>query len=262
MSTIEILALSAAVTLAYVTAVWLLSLVLRNASIIDIGWGLGFVLLGTLYHVALDGWGGRRVLVATLVLLWGLRLSGYLLWRSWGKREDFRYKRWREEDPENFWWKSYFRVFLLQGFALWAISQPLRAAQEAPTPDHLTAFDIIGTTVWAIGFLFESIGDYQLARFKANPANEGKVMDRGLWRFTRHPNYFGDATLWWGFYLIAAGTGDGWTTIYAPILMTFVLMRVSGVALLERTLKRNRPEYDDYTRRTSVFFPWLPAKLP
>jgi len=174
MSTTEILALSAAVTFAYVTAVWLLSLVLRNASIIDIGWGLGFVLLGTLYHVALDGWGGRRVLVATLVLLWGLRLSGYLLWRSWGKGEDFRYKRWREEDPENFWWKSYFRVFLLQGFALWVISQPLRAAQVAPTPDQLTTFDIIGTAVWAIGYLFESIGDSSLPASRRIPPTRAR----------------------------------------------------------------------------------------
>jgi steroid 5-alpha reductase family enzyme len=260
MSTIEILLVSAALSLAYVTAVWLLSLVLRNASIIDIAWGLGFVLLGSLYHVALDGWGGRRVLVATLVLLWGLRLSGYLLWRSWGKGEDFRYKRVREKDPENFWWKSYFRVFLVQGFALGVISQPLRAAQESPSPDHLTAFDLIGTTVWAIGFLFESIGDFQLARFKANPANEGKVMHRGLWRFTRHPNYFGDATLWWGFYLIAAGAGDGWLTIYSPLLMTFILLRVSGVTFLERTLKQTKPEYEDYTRRTSAFFPRPPSR--
>jgi steroid 5-alpha reductase family enzyme len=260
MSTTEILALSAVLALGHVTAVWLLSLVLRNASIVDIAWGLGFVLLGTLYHVALDGWGGRRVLVATLILIWGLRLSVYLLWRGWGKGEDFRYRTQREEDPESFWWKSYFRVFLLQGAALWVISQPLRAAQESPTPDHLTAFDIIGTVVWATGFLFESIGDYQLARFKADPANEGKVMDRGLWRFTRHPNYFGDATLWWGFYLIAAGAGDGWLTFYSPLLMTFILLRVSGVALLEPTLKRTKPEYEDYTRRTSAFFPWFPSR--
>jgi steroid 5-alpha reductase family enzyme len=260
MSNTEILLVSAAVTFAYVTAVWVLSVVLRNASIIDIGWGLGFVLLGSLYHVALDGWGGRRVLVATLVLIWGLRLSGYLLWRSWGKGEDFRYKQSRDEDPDSFLWKSYFRVFLVQGFALWVISQPLRAAQQSPTPDHLTAFDIIGTAVFAIGFLFESIRDYQLARFKANPANDGKVMDRGLWRYTRHPNYFGDATLWWGFFLIAAGAGDGWLTIYSPLLMTFVLLRISGVRLLERTLKQTKPAYDNYTRRTSAFFPWPPSR--
>jgi len=131
------------------------------------------------------------VLVATLVLLWGLRLSGYLLWRNWGKGEDFRYRRWRERDPENFWWKSYFRVFLLQGAVLWIISQPLRAAQQSPSPDHLTAFDIIGAAVWALGFLFEAVGDYQLARFKANPANEGKVMDRGV-EFVMTSNYHPD----------------------------------------------------------------------
>jgi steroid 5-alpha reductase family enzyme len=259
MSTTEILVLSAAVTLAYVTAVWLLSLVLRNASIIDIGWGLGFVLLASLYHTALDGWGERRVLVTTLALIWGLRLSAYLLWRNWGKGEDFRYRRMREAAGNNFWWRSYFTVFLVQGIALWVISQPLRAAQEGG-PEHLSAFDIIGTAVWAIGFLFEAVGDYQLARFKGDPANEGKVMDRGLWRYTRHPNYFGDATLWWGFYLIAAGAGNGWLTIYSPILMTALLMRVSGVSLLERTLKRTKPQYEEYIRRTSAFLPWPPKR--
>ncbi len=261
MSTTEILLLSATVTLAHVTAIWLLSLALRNASVIDIFWGLGFVLLASLYHVALDGWGERRVLVVTLVLIWGLRLSAYIAWRNWGKGEDFRYRRMRERSGDSFWWTSYFRVFLLQGALLWIISMPLLAAQYAREPDNFTVFDIAGTLVWAIGFFFEAIGDWQLARFKADPANEGKVMDRGLWRYTRHPNYFGDATLWWGYYIIAAGAGNGWLTVFSPVIMTALLMRVSGVSLLERTLKRTKPEYEDYTRRTSAFFP-LPPRSP
>jgi len=138
---------------------------------------------------------------------------------------------------------------------------PLLAAQYAHEPDNLTAFDIAGTVVWALGFLFEAVGDYQLARFKADPANEGKVMDRGLWRYSRHPNYFGDATLWWGYYIIAAGAGNGWLTVFSPIIMTVLLMRVSGVSLLERRLKRTKPQYEDYTCRTSAFFP-LPPRRP
>ncbi|HEV8573384.1 MAG TPA: DUF1295 domain-containing protein [Dehalococcoidia bacterium] len=260
MSLTSILALSAAVTLAYVTAIWLASVAFRNVSIIDIFWGLGFVLLASLYHVGLDGWGERRVLVVTLVIIWGLRLSANIAWRNRGKGEDPRYRRWRELTGESFWWTSYFRVFLLQGILLWIISMPLLAAQNAGEPDHISPFDIIGTVVWAVGFLFETIGDWQLARFKANPANEGKVMDRGLWHYTRHPNYFGDATLWWGYFIIAAGTTHGWLTIFSPIIMTTLLMRVSGVSLLERSLKRTKPAYQDYTRRTSAFFPWRPKR--
>jgi len=262
MSLTSVLLLSAAVTLAYVTTIWLLSVVLRNASIIDIFWGLGFVLLTCLYHVALDGWGERRVLVVTLVIIWGLRLSAYIAWRNRGKGEDPRYRRWREQTGESFWWTSYFRVFLLQGVLLWVISMPLLAAQNAAEPDHISPFDVIGTLVWATGFFFEAAGDWQLARFKSDPTNDGKVMDRGLWRYTRHPNYFGDATVWWGYYIIAAGTTHGWITVFSPMIMTTLLMRVSGVSLLERSLKRTKPEYADYTRRTSAFFPRFPAKSP
>ncbi len=260
MSLTEILILSAAVTWAYVTAIWLLSLALCNASIIDIFWGLGFVLLATLYHVTLDGFGGRSVLVTTLVLVWGLRLSGYIFLRNRGHGEDFRYQRWRDQAGDSFWWISYLRVFLVQGFALWLISQPLRAAIAADEPDHFTAFDAAGTLLFAVGFFFEAVGDWQLARFKADPANAGKVMDRGLWRYTRHPNYFGEATLWWGFYVIATGAGSGWATIFSPIVMTVLLMRVSGVALLERTLQMTKPQYAEYIAKTSAFLPRPPRR--
>ena len=258
MSTAEILIVSAVVVWAYVTAIWVLSLALKNASIIDIFWGFGFVLLATLYHTTLDGFGGRSVLVTTLAIVWGLRLSGYILWRNWGHEEDYRYQKWRRDDGDKFWWTSYFRVFLLQGVALWVISQPLRAAIGADEPDNFTIIDGLGTAVWSFGLYFEAMGDYQMARFRADPANKGKVMDRGLWRFTRHPNYFGDATQWWGFYIIAAGAGNGWLTIYSPILMTFLLTRVSGAALLERAQKRSKPGYKEYIERTSGFIPWPP----
>jgi steroid 5-alpha reductase family enzyme len=260
MSLTEILVVSALAVLAYVTAIWLLSLALRNASIIDIFWGLGFVLLGSLYHTALDGYGARSVLITTLVIIWGLRLSGYILWRNRGKGEDYRYLRWRERAGEKFWWASFFRVFLLQGMLLWVISMPLLAANNAAEPDEITALDVIGTVVWAIGFFFEAVGDWQMARFRGNPANEGTVMDRGLWRYTRHPNYFGDATQWWGFFIIAAGTTDGWITVFSPLIMTFLLVRVSGAALLERGLKKSKPGYAEYVKGTSGFVPWLPAK--
>jgi steroid 5-alpha reductase family enzyme len=262
MSLTETLIISALAVWADVTAIWLLSLALKNASIIDIFWGLGFVLLATLYHVTLDGFGGRNVLITSLVLVWGLRLGLHIFWRNRGHGEDYRYQKWRERAGEKFWWTSYFRVFLLQGMLLWVISMPLLAAIINQDPDHFTALDVLGAAVWAMGFFFEAVGDWQLARFKADPANEGKVMDRGIWRYTRHPNYFGDATLWWGYFLIAAGTTDGWLTLFSPIIMTVLLVRISGAALLERGLKKTKPGYPEYVEGTSGFIPWLPARKP
>jgi steroid 5-alpha reductase family enzyme len=187
-----------------------------------------------------------------------LRLSLYILWRNWGKPEDFRYQKWRQEAGGRWWWQSFFQVFLLQGLLLWIISTPLLAAQTSLTPERLTFLDILGVALWAIGFFFEAAGDLQLARFKANAANKGKVMDRGVWRYTRHPNYFGDAAQWWGYFLIATAAG-GWWTILSPILMTTLLMRVSGATLLEKTME-TRPGYKEYAESTSAFIPWFPRR--
>jgi len=242
------------------TALWLLSLALKNAGIVDVFWGLGFVLLAAVYFVAADGFTGRKLLVLALVAVWGLRLSGYILWRSRGKGEDYRYAAWRERAGERFWWSSLFQVFLLQGLLMWVISMPLLAAQSADAPDHLTLVDLAGAGVWGIGFFFEAAGDWQLARFKADPANMGKVMRGGVWRYTRHPNYFGDATQWWGLYLIAAGASDGYWTLFSPVLMTVLLLRVSGVALLERAQVETKPQYREYIESTSAFVPWFPRR--
>jgi steroid 5-alpha reductase family enzyme len=254
----QILGLSLLVILAYMVAIWLLSLVASNASIVDIFWGLGFVLLAAVYFVATDGYIGRKILITTLVTVWGLRLSLYILWRNWGKGEDYRYRKWREEAGGKFWWTSLFQVFVLQGALLWLISAPLMAAQFSDDPDHFSALDLLGALTWGVGFFFEAVGDWQLARFKSDPANKGKVMRTGLWAYTRHPNYFGDATLWWGHYLIAAGTPGGYWTFFSPILMTVLLLRVSGVALLERSQVETKPRYRDYIESTSAFFPWFP----
>ena len=188
----------------------------------------------------------------------GLRLSLYILRRNWGKPEDFRYQKWREESGKRWWWKSLFQVFLLQGLLMWLISTPLLAAHRSAAPDHLTFLDITGLVLWSVGFFFEAVGDFQLSRFRGNPANKGKVLDSGVWRYTRHPNYFGDSAQWWGYYLIAAAAG-GWWTVFSPIMMTLLLLRVSGVALLEKTLE-TRPGYREYAQRTSAFIPWFPRK--
>lgn len=259
MTFIQIYLLGLAVVLVLMTLLWLLSLRLKNSSIVDIFWGTGFVITAWLYFAFTpEGFLIRKLLLAALVTIWGLRLSVHILRRNWGKPEDFRYQKWREESGGKWWWQSFFKVFLLQGLLLWIISAPLLAAQVRATPAHLTFFDYAGLAVWLVGFFFEAAGDYQLIRFKANPANRGKVLDTGVWRYTRHPNYFGDATQWWGYYLIAA-SGGGWWSIFSPVLMTLLLLRISGVALLEKSLE-TRPGYKEYIERTSPFIPWIPRR--
>lgn len=248
-----------AVILISMSLLWLVSLRTKNSSIVDIFWGTGFVIVGWLYFLFTpEGYPLRKFLIMSLVTLWGLRLSIHILLRNWGKPEDFRYQKWRAEHGQSWWWRSFFQVFALQGVLLWIISIPLLVAQNSPLPARFTALDGLGILIWLIGFYFESAGDYQLSRFKSMPENKGKVMNTGVWRYTRHPNYFGDSAQWWGYYLIALAAG-GWWTIFSPILMTILLLRVSGVALLEKTLE-TRPGYQQYIATTSPFIPWFPRK--
>ena len=236
---------------------WLWSLLHKNASIMDIFWGLGFVLIAWLtFTVTPQGYLPRRQLVAVLVTIWGLRLALHIGVRNWGKPEDFRYAKWRKENGASWWWVSFFKVFLLQGLLMWIISAPIIAAQTSGFPAILTPLDYIGALIWTFGLLFESIGDLQLTRFKGDDSNRGKLLTTGLWKYTRHPNYFGEAVLWWGFYVIALVAGSWWT-IFSPIIMTFLLMKVSGVAMLERTMKL-KPGYEVYMARTNAFIPWFP----
>ena len=253
-----VVALSALLILFYMTTAWLVSLWLRNASIVDVLWGPGFVLLTWFWAFRIDGFSGRQILLALLVTVWGVRLGVHIFLRNAGKGEDYRYARWREQAGLRWWWLSYFKVFLLQGAVMWLVSIPLIAALHSPIPVALTLLDYAGVALWLTGFAFEAVGDAQLARFKANPANKGKVFDRGLWRYTRHPNYFGEALLWWGYTTIALAAG-AWWTLFSPALMTFLLLRVSGVAMLEKDLAESKPSYRDYIRRTSPFLP-LPPK--
>jgi len=248
-----------AVILGVMTLLWVVSLILKNSSIVDIFWGAGFVVVVWIaFALTPQGYDLRKWLISLLVTVWGLRLTLHILIRNWGKPEDFRYQKWREENGKSWWWRSFFQVFMLQGIIMWIVSTPLLAAQISPTPARLGVLDILGILLWGFGFYFEAAGDAQLTRFKSDPANKGKVMNRGVWQYTRHPNYFGDSAQWWGFYLIAASAG-GWWTVFSPILMTLLLVRVSGVALLEKTMEK-RPGYLEYKARTSAFIPWFPRK--
>jgi steroid 5-alpha reductase family enzyme len=260
MSFLSIILFVGLIILGFMLIIWLVSLALKNSSIIDIFWGLGFVVVTWLYFFFTpNGVDARKWLISALVTIWGMRLSLYILWRNWAKPEDFRYQAWRREAGAGWWWRSFFRVFLLQGLLLWVISIPLLAAQYASQPSSLKLLDYLGLLIWLIGFFFESVGDLQLAHFKSNFANKGKVLDVGLWRYTRHPNYFGDSAQWWGFFLIAVSTG-GWWVFLSPLIMTLLLLKVSGVTLLEKSLKGTKPQYKEYVEKTSAFFPSPPKK--
>mgnify|MGYP003393691379 CR=1 FL=1 len=235
---------------------WLLGTIKRDVSIVDSLWSLFFLLGAIVYTISADAGGPRAMIVLGLVALWALRLAIYLTWRNWREPEDRRYQAIRARNEPGFAWKSLYLVFGLQGVLACIIVLPIFAAfgnQRA-----LGVMDYAGILLWVIGFLFELIGDWQLARFKADPTKRGSVLDTGLWRYTRHPNYFGEAMLWWGFYLIAIGAG-GWWTLFAPLLMTFLLLKVSGVTLLEADIHERRPAYRAYVNRTNAFIPWRPS---
>ena len=255
----NLFAATAGVTALAVVALWCLSLMLRDASIVDIYWGPGFaVIASTAWLASSGGDPGRRALVVILTALWGLRLGGYLLWRNWGEGEDPRYRAMRRSFGERrFPFVSLATVFAFQGALMWFVSLPVQVSL-ASGDSPLGVLDALGALLFAIGLSFEAVGDLQLARFKADPESAGRVLDRGLWALTRHPNYFGDCLAWWGLFTIALATPAGPYSVLSPLLMTFLLLRVSGVALLERSIVKRRPEYEAYVERTSAFVPWPP----
>lgn len=258
MSFIQIYLLAFAAIMLIMTLLWLVSVKIRNVSIVDIFWGFGFVVAGWIYFIHTEGLETRNILLMTLVSVWGLRLTAYLAWRNLGKGEDFRYRKFRKDFGEDrYWWYSFFSVFLLQGVLMWLISAPLLGAQFSSNP--IGILDFIGVATWITGFVFEAGGDLQLARFKSNPANRGKVLDTGFWRYTRHPNYFGDAAVWTGYGLICISAGSYWPAL-GSVFMTALIIKVSGVALLEKTLNTTKPGYQEYVRKTSAFIPWFPKK--
>lgn len=237
---------------------WAVSVLRRNVDVVDSLWSLMFLLALVVYWRLSPVQGERGLLLLALVSIWSLRLCVYITARNWGHDEDRRYQAIRARNQPGFTFKSLYLVFLFQAVLAWVISLPLLGATLSAAP--LGLFDYCGAALWFVGFMFEAGGDWQLARFKRDPANAGKVMDRGFWRYTRHPNYFGDFAVWWGFYLIALSAG-AWWSIIGPALMSMLLMRVSGVRLLERDIGTRRPEYADYVQRTNAFFPG-PPKSP
>jgi steroid 5-alpha reductase family enzyme len=251
------LLVAAGAIVALMLVTWLVSVARRDASIVDIVWGLGFAVVAWAVFATTDGNQTRRILLVAMTTIWGLRLATHLFVRNRGKGEDHRYQAMRRRYGERFAVVSIYLVFGLQGILMWIVSLPVQLGQTREAPD-VGLIAGIGIAVWAFGMYFEAVGDWQLARFKRDPANAGKVMDRGLWRYTRHPNYFGDACVWWGIALVAAETGIGAIGLVGALVMTVLLRRVSGVTLLERSLVKRRPGYEDYVERTSPFLPRRP----
>ena len=250
---------SAAGAVALFVAVWVASLLVRDASIVDVFWGLGFVVVAWVCFAVGHGDHDRRLLLAVLATVWGARLALHIGARNHGRGEDRRYVEMRERDGSRFWLTSLYRVFLVQAVVLWVISLPLQAGGSIGGGRGLGVLDALGGVLWLVGFAFEALGDLQLVRFKAEPANRGRVMDRGLWRYTRHPNYFGDAAAWWGLGLVALGAGGAAAWGLAGSAMdTLILTRVSGKPVLEKDIETRRPGYREYIERTSGFLPRPP----
>lgn len=250
--------ITTAVVLAYMTCWFVAAHVRGRNDIADMAWGLGFILAAAVSLVAGGAYPQRGILVSTLVLVWGLRLAWHIHSRNRGKGEDSRYRKWREEWGSWFVLRSFLQIFMLQGMLLLLVAVPVIVVNGSPhTPFAL--LDGLGLLIWLVGFGFEAVGDWQLLRFKGNPANKGRLMTSGLWSYTRHPNYFGEVTLWWGIWLIALSVPGGWWTVVGPLTITLLILKVSGIPMLEKPYEE-RADFQEYQRRTSAFFPVPPRE--
>ena len=230
----------------------------KDNSIVDIAWGPGFILVSILTFSMSQKFMFRQILVLALVVLWGTRLALHITVRKRGRGEDFRYAQWRRDWGKWFFLRSLFQIFMLQGIILLVIAYPIILINHS-SRGGIIILDIIGALVWLTGFSFEAIGDYQLLKFKRHPENKGKIITQGLWKYTRHPNYFGETLIWWGIFLIALSVRNGWTAVLSPLLITFLLLRVSGITMLEKKYTGNK-YFEEYARKTSPFIPWFPKK--
>jgi steroid 5-alpha reductase family enzyme len=243
----------------YMVILFIASVFFRDNSIADIAWGPGFILASASVFFYHEAFGARNLLVISLVTVWGLRLGIRIFFRNSGRGEDVRYKKWRDEWGRMFLVRSFFQIFILQGLLLLVNVSPVLII-NSNTAGALTWLDGAGLAVWITGFIFETMGDWQLDRFIKDPANRGKVMDRGLWRYSRHPNYFGEVTMWWGIYVIALSAPLGFLSVPGPLVITFLILFVSGIPMTERFMAGNSA-FEAYRKRTSMLIPWFPKKI-
>ncbi|MEQ8205137.1 MAG: DUF1295 domain-containing protein [Woeseia sp.] len=258
MALLSPLLLALAVILSISVAAWVVSLILNDVSFVDSLWSLFFLAAATVYLSQATASGPAGILAFVLLVIWSLRLALHIAVRNWGEPEDARYQAIRANNEPNFRFKSLYIVFGLQGVLAFTISFPLLFAVSSGA--GIGGLQWAAAALWLIGFIFEAGGDWQLMQFRKRRSSESAVLDSGLWRYTRHPNYFGDTCVWWSYWLFAVAAG-GWWTVFAPLLMTLLILKVSGVSLLEKTIGNRRPEYASYVARTSAFFPWPPKRL-
>lgn len=242
----------------YMNMWFVVSIIKKRNDIADMAWGLGFVLLSWLAFFINQGFHPTAILLNLLVTVWGLRLFLHIYGRNKNKPEDYRYRQWRNDWGKFFFVRSYLQVFMLQGMLLFLIALPVFFINSSPSNGNFT-LQSAGVIVWLTGFYFEVVGDAQLAAFIKNPDNRGKLMRTGLWKFTRHPNYFGEVTMWWGIFTIALSYSGGLFTIIGPLTITILILFVSGIPLLENKY-RGRADFEEYKKKTSIFFPWPPRK--
>jgi len=255
---LKIISYQALIIFFYAVTWFLVALAKRRNDVADIAWGGGFLCAALAAHIMQGTNETRAILILTLVTIWGLRLMLHVGWRNQGKAEDHRYKAWREEWGDSFLTRTFLQVFVLQGFLMLTISLPVTWSLTHNGPP-INILDAVGLCVWLVGFFFEALGDFQLLRFKSNPANNGRIMTSGLWRYTRHPNYFGEVTLWWGIFIICISVPGSYWTVVGPLTITYLILKVSGTPMLEKRYYDNQ-EYEEYIHSTSAFFPLLPKK--
>jgi steroid 5-alpha reductase family enzyme len=239
-------------------SIFVLAWIKKDNSIVDIAWGVGFILVAILIFFLEPEFVTRHILVTALIFLWGTRLATHIAIRNKGRGEDYRYAQWRKDWGKWFFIRSLFQIYMLQGLLLLIIAYPVMLINYSEEPG-ITFLDILGLIIWLYGFFFEAVGDYQLLKFKGQAKNKGKIMTQGLWKYTRHPNYFGETAMWWGIFLIALSVKNGWTAIISPLTITFLLVKVSGISMLEKKYVGNK-EFEEYAKRTGAFFPWFPKK--
>lgn len=246
--------ISLLVIFVFMNLFFLISILLRRNDIADSAWGIGFIVISLFNLFASNHLQQTKIILTTLVILWGIRLTSYITLRNWSKNEDYRYKEWKEKWGKNILLKSYLQVFLLQGLFMFLVSLPITLYNRFD--GGVMFYSFIGLLVWVLGFYFETVGDLQMFFFKKDPKNKGKIMDQGLWQYTRHPNYFGEVTMWWGIWILTLGSTYWYIGIIGPLTISYLLLKVSGIPMLEKKYEGNK-EFEKYKSKTSAFIPWF-----
>lgn len=241
----------------FMSVMFIVATIKRDNSLVDIGWGWGFIIIYLYNYIQIDEPSLRQSIITALIIIWGLRLSLYIYYRNRGKKEDFRYAKWRKQWGKLWLIRSFLQVFILQGIILFLIAYPVFFLHN--NSKNILFLDIMGIILWVIGFTIEAVSDWQKNIFKKDDKNKRKILKTGLWKYSRHPNYFGEVLVWWAIFILILNYDYGWLAVFSPITITCLILFISGIPLLEEKHKNNK-EYQEYARKTSIFIPWIPKK--